>query len=80
MISTCVYFPWIVLLYWFIQRNWLDAVATGASAITEEGGVIPEALVDAGLEVIQTADRQSWKLYNTPMSFEGLHDITMTGL
>ena len=67
-----------------------------ASAITEEGGIIPGASVGASAELIQMADKvrlcsktvaasinpsQIIIEVNTAMpSFEGLHDITMTDL
>ena len=67
-----------------------------ASAITEDGGIIPGASVGASPEIIQMADKIIIELNTAGMrtpqrhisdltsfiapSFEGLHDITMTNL
>jgi acetyl-CoA hydrolase len=53
-------FP-VDLMYGFYTlnkpRNKLDVVIVEASAITEEGGIIPGASVGASPELIQMADK-----------------------
>lgn len=51
-----------------------------ASAITEEGGIIPGASVGASPEIIQMADKIIIEVNTLMPSFEGLHDIVMTDL
>lgn len=51
-----------------------------ASAITEDGGIIPGASVGASPELIQMADKIIIEVNTAAPSFEGLHDITMTDL
>ncbi|MCJ1304861.1 acetyl-CoA hydrolase [Hypocenomyce scalaris] len=58
----------------------LDVVIVEASAITEEGGIIPGASVGASPELIQMADKIIIEVNTAMPSFEGLHDITMTDL
>ncbi|TGZ76150.1 putative acetyl-CoA hydrolase [Ascodesmis nigricans] len=58
----------------------LDVVVVEASAITEEGGIIPGASVGATPELIQMADKIIIEVNTLMPSFEGLHDIVMTDL
>ncbi|KAI9811899.1 MAG: acetyl-CoA hydrolase [Pycnora praestabilis] len=58
----------------------LDVVVVEASAITEDGGIIPGASVGASPELIQMADKVIIEVNTKMPSFEGLHDITMTDL
>lgn len=51
-----------------------------ASAITEDGGIIPGASVGASPELIQMAEKIIIEVNTAAPSFEGLHDITMTDL
>lgn len=48
-----------------------------ASAITEEGGIIPGASVGASPELVQMADKLIIEVNTASPSFEGLHDIVM---
>ncbi|KAK2798594.1 acetyl-CoA hydrolase [Onygenales sp. PD_10] len=69
------------LVYGFYTKNKannkLDVVVIEASAITEEGGIIPGASVGASPELIQMADKIIIEVNTAAPSFEGLHDITM---
>ncbi|OJD10954.1 acetyl-CoA hydrolase, partial [Blastomyces percursus] len=69
------------LVYGFYTKdkpnNKLDVVVIEASAITEEGGIIPGASVGASPELIQMADKIIIEVNTAGPSFEGLHDITM---
>lgn len=47
------------------ENNKLDVVIVEASAITEEGGIIPGASVGASPELIQMADKVRLNLSNT---------------
>ncbi|KAL7273178.1 acetyl-CoA hydrolase [Rhizina undulata] len=58
----------------------LDIAVIEASAITEEGGIIPGASVGASPEIIQMADKIIIEVNTYTPSFEGLHDICMTEL
>ncbi|KAF2402048.1 putative acetyl-CoA hydrolase Ach1 [Trichodelitschia bisporula] len=58
----------------------LDYAIVEASAITEDGGIIPGASVGASPEIIQMADKIIIEVNTASPSFEGLHDITMTDL
>lgn len=60
--------------------NKLDVTIVEASAITEDGGIIPGASVGASPELIQMADKIIIEVNTAAPSFEGLHDITMTDL
>lgn len=51
-----------------------------ASAITEDGHVIPGASVGASPEIIQMADKIIIEVNTFMPSFEGLHDITLCDL
>lgn len=51
-----------------------------ATAITEEGGIIPGASVGASPELIQMADKVIIEVNTATPSFEGLHDIVLSDL
>lgn len=76
-------FP-VDLMYGFYTKNKsnnrLDVAIIEASAITEDGGIIPGASVGASPEIIQMADKIIIEINTAAPSFEGLHDITMTDL
>ncbi|KAF7447525.1 Acetyl-CoA hydrolase [Pyrenophora tritici-repentis] len=76
-------FP-VDLMYGFYTlnkpNNKLDVTIVEASAITEDGGIIPGASVGASPELIQMADKIIIEVNTAAPSFEGLHDITMTDL
>lgn len=76
-------FP-VDLMYGFYTKhketNRLDVAIVEASAITEDGGIIPGASVGASPEIIQMADKVIIEVNTAAPSFEGLHDITMTDL
>jgi acetyl-CoA hydrolase len=76
-------FP-VDLMYGFYTlnkpSNRLDVTIVEASAITEDGGIIPGASVGASPELIQMADKIIIEVNTAAPSFEGLHDITMTDL
>ncbi|KAI5309320.1 acetyl-CoA hydrolase [Ascosphaera atra] len=55
----------------------LDVALIEASAITEDGGIIPGASVGASPELIQMADKVIVEVNTAAPSYEGLHDITM---
>lgn len=59
-------------------HNRIDVAVIEASAITEEGGIIPGASVGASPELIQMADKLVIEVNTASPSFEGLHDITMS--
>lgn len=56
-------------------NNLLDIVIVEATAITEEGNIIPGAAVGASPELIQMADKLIIEVNTRLPSFEGLHDI-----
>ncbi|KAL9114641.1 MAG: hypothetical protein Q9227_001319 [Pyrenula ochraceoflavens] len=62
------------------EHRKLDYAIIEASAITEDGGIIPGASVGASPEIIQMADKIIIEVNTAAPSFEGLHDITMTDL
>lgn len=76
-------FP-VDLMYGFYtkhkENNRLDVAIVEASAITEDGGIIPGASVGASPEIIQMAEKIIIEVNTAAPSFEGLHDITMTDL
>lgn len=76
-------FP-VDLVYGFYTKdkpnNKLDVVIVEATAITENGGIVPGASVGASAELIQMADKIIVEVNTSMPSFEGLHDITMTDL
>ncbi|KAL1927821.1 hypothetical protein VTP01DRAFT_3642 [Rhizomucor pusillus] len=55
----------------------LDIVIVEATAVTEEGHVVPGASVGATPELLQMADKIIIEVNTSIPSFEGLHDITM---
>ncbi|KUJ12091.1 putative acetyl-CoA hydrolase [Mollisia scopiformis] len=76
-------FP-VDLVYGFYTKDRpnkkLDVVVVEASAITEDGGIIPGASVGASPELIQMADKIIVEVNTAIPNMEGLHDITMTQL
>lgn len=72
------------LLYGFYTKERknprLDVAVIEASAITEEGGIIPGASVGASPEIVQMADKIIIEVNTLMPSMEGLHDITLTEL
>ncbi|KAE8453100.1 hypothetical protein EG329_012287 [Mollisiaceae sp. DMI_Dod_QoI] len=76
-------FP-VDLVYGFYTKDRpnkkLDVVIVEASAITEDGGIVPGASVGASPELIQMADKIIVEVNTAIPSMEGLHDITMTQL
>ncbi|KAL0076062.1 acetyl-CoA hydrolase [Phycomyces blakesleeanus] len=58
----------------------LDVVIIEATAITEDGHIVPGASVGATPELIQMADKIIIEVNTRIPSFEGLHDITMCDL
>ncbi|KAL2686400.1 putative acetyl-CoA hydrolase Ach1 [Phyllosticta citricarpa] len=76
-------FPVDLMYGWYTRdrpNNKIDVAIVEASAITEEGGIIPGASVGASPELIQMADKVVIEVNTAAPSFEGLHDITMTDL
>jgi acetyl-CoA hydrolase len=49
-----------------------------ATAITEEGHIVPGASVGATPDIIQTADRYIVEVNTALPSYEGIHDLTFT--
>ncbi|KAG4437596.1 Acetyl-CoA hydrolase [Cadophora sp. M221] len=70
------------LVYGFYTKdkpnNKLDVVVVEASAILEDGGIVPGASVGASPELIQMADKIIIEVNTAIPSMEGLHDITMS--
>lgn len=62
------------------KNNRLDVAVIEASAITEDGGIVPGASVGASPEIIQMADKIIIEVNTATPSLEGLHDITMSDL
>jgi len=56
----------------------LDVVIVEATAITEEGHIIPGASVGATPEIVQSAAHVIIEVNTVLPSFEGLHDITLS--
>ncbi|KAJ5819983.1 hypothetical protein N7474_005574 [Penicillium riverlandense] len=54
----------------------LDVAVVEASAITEDGGIVPTASVGASPELVQMAEKVIIEVNTSIPSFEGLHDIT----
>jgi acetyl-CoA hydrolase len=69
------------LLYGFYTKDRanprLDVAVIEATAITEEGGIVPGASVGASPEIIQMADKIIIEVNTLTPSMEGLHDIVM---
>lgn len=62
------------------DNNKLDIVVIEATAITEDGWIVPGASVGATPELIQMADKIIIEVNTRIPSFEGLHDINMCTL
>lgn len=62
------------------DNNKLDIVVVEATAITEDGWIVPGASVGATPELIQMADKIIIEVNTRIPSFEGLHDINMCTL
>ncbi|KAI8973866.1 acetyl-CoA hydrolase [Pilobolus umbonatus] len=60
--------------------NKLDIVIVEATAITEDGWIVPGASVGATPELIQMADKIIIEVNTRIPSFEGLHDINLGSL
>ncbi|KAI8381065.1 acetyl-CoA hydrolase [Radiomyces spectabilis] len=58
----------------------LDVVIVEATAITEDGWIVPGASVGATPELLQMADKIIIEVNTRIPSFEGLHDITMCNM
>jgi len=56
----------------------LDIVLVEATAITEEGHIIPGASVGATPEIVQSASKLVVEVNTFLPNFEGLHDITLS--
>lgn len=61
-------------------NNKLDVAVVEATAILEDGSIVPGASVGATPELVQLADKIIIEVNTSIPSFEGLHDITMTDL
>ncbi|KAJ5404196.1 hypothetical protein N7509_004067 [Penicillium cosmopolitanum] len=61
-------------------KNKIDVAVIEASAITENGGIIPGASVGASPELVQMADKVIIEVNTSSPSFEGLHDIVGSDL
>ncbi|KAL4889327.1 hypothetical protein BDV59DRAFT_186650 [Aspergillus ambiguus] len=76
-------FPSDLVYGWYTlnkPHNKLDVAVIEASAVTEDGGIIPGASVGASPEIVQMADKVIIEVNTASPSFEGLHDITMSEL
>ncbi|CDS08212.1 Putative Acetyl-CoA hydrolase [Lichtheimia ramosa] len=69
------------LLYGYYTKdkpnNKLDVVIVEATAITEDGAIVPGASVGATPELLQMADKVIIEVNTRIPSFEGLHDMVM---
>lgn len=76
-------FP-VDLVYGFYTKdrpsNKIDVAVVEATAIKEDGSIVPGASVGATPELVQLADKIIIEVNTSIPSFEGLHDITMTDL
>jgi acetyl-CoA hydrolase len=72
------------LLYGYYTKdrpnNRLDVAVIEATAITEDGGIIPGASVGASPEIIQMAEKIIIEVNTLTPNMEGLHDIVMGDL
>ncbi|KAK7977720.1 hypothetical protein PG996_003772 [Apiospora saccharicola] len=72
------------LVYGFYTKdrpnNNLDVTVVEASAIKEDGSIVPGASVGATPELVQMADKIIIEVNTAIPNFEGLHDITMSDL
>lgn len=76
-------FPSDLVYGWYTKdrpRNKLDVTVVEATAITEDGGIIPGASVGATPELVQMADKIIIEVNTATPSFEGLHDISLSDL
>ncbi|KAI5305970.1 hypothetical protein KEM56_002701 [Ascosphaera pollenicola] len=74
-------FPSDLVYGWYTMNkpgNKLDVAIIEASAITEDGGIIPGASVGASPELIQMADKVIVEVNTAGPSLEGLHDVTLS--
>lgn len=56
-------------------KNKIDVAVIEATAITEDGGIVPGASVGASPELVQMADKVIVEVNTSGPSLEGLHDI-----
>lgn len=76
-------FPSDLVYGWYTKDkpgNKLDVAVIEATAITEEGGIVPGASVGASPELVQMADKVIIEVNTATPSFEGLHDIVLSDL
>ncbi|KAJ5511161.1 hypothetical protein LT330_006155 [Penicillium expansum] len=76
-------FPSDLVYGWYTlnkPKPTIDVAVIEASAITENGGIIPGASVGASPELIQMAEKVIIEVNTSMPSFEGLHDITGSDL
>ncbi|GAM33730.1 acetyl-CoA hydrolase [Talaromyces pinophilus] len=76
-------FPSDLVYGWYTKdrpHNRLDVTVVEATAITEDGGIIPGASVGASPELVQMADKIIIEVNTATPSFEGLHDISLSDL
>ena len=59
-------------------QNKLDIAVIEATAITEDGHIVPGASVGATPEIIQMADKYIIEVNTAIPSFEGIHDLVFT--
>ncbi|CRG91667.1 acetyl-CoA hydrolase [Talaromyces islandicus] len=74
-------FPSDLVYGWYTKErphNRLDVTVIEATAITEDGGIIPGASVGASPELVQQADKIIIEVNTATPSFEGLHDISLS--
>ncbi|KAL1976536.1 hypothetical protein VTN31DRAFT_2818 [Thermomyces dupontii] len=74
-------FPSDLVYGWYTRNrphNRLDVAVVEATAITEDGGIIPGASVGATPELVQMADKVVIEVNTATPSFEGLHDISLS--
>uniref|UniRef100_A0A6B2L215 Acetyl-CoA hydrolase n=1 Tax=Arcella intermedia TaxID=1963864 RepID=A0A6B2L215_9EUKA len=72
----------LVYGYYALDRpkNKLDVAIVEATAITEEGHIVPGASVGATPEIIQQASKVIVEVNTAIPSFEGLHDLTFSDI
>lgn len=74
-------FPSDLVYGWYTMNKpggKLDVAIIEASAVTEDGGIIPGASVGASPELVQMADKVIVEVNTAGPSLEGLHDITLS--
>jgi acyl-CoA hydrolase len=69
-----------ILYKFFRPHNKLDIGIIEATAITEDGYIVPGASVGATPEIIQMADKYIIEVNTALPSFEGIHDLVFTHL